>query len=329
MAVLGLAITVRPVLAGPEKAYLKSAQIIFDSAQQQEGVLRLQAYRKVREILDRIVADFPTSDTAVRVMLRDNIDGLDVAALDAALVGIPQTGRGSPLEVEEGAGANLEADGEADAQPATEAAIIREDVAGKPETPENVATNATRSPKLAKPERYEIEIVKDIQTELNRLGCGAGSVDGVVGGNTRAAFSEYIRASGSKLVMEDLATETVVLELEAAAAPICDPSARVSSARLAGSWGWRTDCPGFGNRIVRNRGTMTLRHVGNGRLEGPARNQQGNRGNGVLKISGDRADAYIKYGFAVVRARLQRTSGSRYTLVGTGTRNCKVVAWKK
>jgi len=45
----------------------------------------------------------------------------------------------------------------------------------------------------------EKQLIKDIQTELNRLNCNAGKADGVIGRRTKAALKRYGKAVGSKL----------------------------------------------------------------------------------------------------------------------------------
>src|SRR6056297_477601 len=72
--------------AGEEDVYFETAQIIYQSALVGDKQARKVGFEAVREILDRIVKDFPASDLAVRIMLQDTIDGLDVKALDQALV---------------------------------------------------------------------------------------------------------------------------------------------------------------------------------------------------------------------------------------------------
>jgi len=56
-----------------------------------------------------------------------------------------------------------------------------------------------------KPQAVEItdvnerQIIKDIQTQLNRLNCSAGIADGIIGARTKAALKRYGKAVGSKL----------------------------------------------------------------------------------------------------------------------------------
>lgn len=69
-------------------------------------------------------------------------------------------------------------------------------------------------PTVQKPVKTKVEIVKGIQTELNRLNCSAGTPDGVIGNRTRSALKRYASASG-KVLGEDLLTKQQFLnELE-------------------------------------------------------------------------------------------------------------------
>jgi len=273
--------TTTPASAAPEDAYFKAAQIIYQTAQETSHEARQDGLKRVRGILDQIVEKFPASDLAVRILLQDTIEGLNVAALDAELLNA------------------------ADAEPEKHSPIA--------------------SPQ---PERSGKEIILEVQIELNRLGCAAGAADGIAGRNTKAAFAEFLAETDSDLTDEDLATEAAVSALKATPEKICKANERSQASALAGSWGWRTECPGLFNRVLVNRGSMNLRHVGGGRLEGSARNRQGNTGGGVVIINGNRATSVISYGIARIQANMTRTSTSPVTFVGRGTRNCRSVIWK-
>ncbi|WP_272011541.1 peptidoglycan-binding domain-containing protein [Roseovarius sp. ZX-A-9] len=47
--------------------------------------MQIQTYESVRSILNKIVEDYPASDLAVQIILKDEIEGLDVARLDQFL----------------------------------------------------------------------------------------------------------------------------------------------------------------------------------------------------------------------------------------------------
>jgi hypothetical protein len=318
-----------PVSAGGEDAYLKTAQILYSSAEGQEPELQRASYLQVREILDRIVEDFPSSDIAVRILLKDNLGGIDVTALDAALE------RTAPQDVAGRAG-TPEAD-QAELQKSENDVPKLDDSSDAPvialAVPDDAETNAIPDgvdDHYAVPPRPEEEIIADVQAELNRLGCNAGPVDGVTGRKTRAAFRNFINETGSELSEDALATEAAVRELKEKDGKICKVRTMASTpaSALAGSWGFRGDCPGFGNRVIRNTGRLSMRYVGNNTLRGTARNKQGNSGPAVIQFQGGRTAAtIIRFGVFTLKGNLTRSSRNM-TISGTGSRRCKISLWK-
>jgi peptidoglycan hydrolase-like protein with peptidoglycan-binding domain len=69
----------------PPAALLQEANRFYAEAQKKEETDRLVAYRNIRDILDRIVADYPASDAAFTILSGQEIAGLDLAAIDRAL----------------------------------------------------------------------------------------------------------------------------------------------------------------------------------------------------------------------------------------------------
>jgi peptidoglycan hydrolase-like protein with peptidoglycan-binding domain len=302
---------------GPAEGIFSGVKALYAAAQAKPEEDRLNDYLGIRRLLDLIVTEHPSSDLAVSILLQDTIDGVDVAAIDAAI-------QPSKNEIESTASSDTEtANTSGEANSAVSPSTSQ--VAALP-TPSSAAVET----ELSEPVRTEKEIVFDLQTELNRVGCGAGTPDGVSGRKTRAAFSSFIKESGVDLSEGDLASEKAVTVLKAQEGTICKvrTMASTSASALAGNWGFRSDCPGFGNRIIRNTGSMNLAYQGDNTLRGPARNKQGNTGSAVVQFQGTRTAAtIIKFGFVTLKGNLTR-SNSNMTISGTGSNNCKIVAWK-
>jgi hypothetical protein len=58
-----------------------------------------------------------------------------------------------------------------------------------------------------------IDLIKDIQTELNRLGCNAGAVDGSAGLNTKKATALFSKQSNFRFSNEDFSSKVHLLQL--------------------------------------------------------------------------------------------------------------------
>jgi peptidoglycan hydrolase-like protein with peptidoglycan-binding domain len=342
-----------PVQAGPEEAFLQTAQIIYSSAADQPADAKRESYQQVRDLLDQIVEKYPGSETALRIILKDDLDGLDVAALDAALADAaapaPQAASEAeaspqpalkplpPLDLAPQAAAQapaLQPLPPLELQPVTPAPAPGQSL-NLPPLFQDTAPDPSAAPTdsvvpTALASRDEKEIVKEVQAELNRLGCNAGTADGVAGRNTRTAFRNFIEDAGVALTEDDLATEAAVAVLKQQEGTICEIRTMSSTpaSALAGSWGFRGDCPGLGNRVIRNSGRMSLRFTGNNTLRGTATNKQGISGDAVVQFQGSRTAAtVIRLGFVTLRGNLTRSTRNM-TISGTGTRNCKITLWK-
>ncbi len=291
------------------------ARALYLTAQTKPEGERLEDYRGIQRLLNLIVEDYPSSDLAVRILLQENIDGVDIAAISAALAAPKPAATEQPATVAPQIAGST----------SSTSAAVGDDGSTVPSEETVVLV-----PQIEVPARTEKEIVLDVQNELNRIGCPVGTADGVAGRKTKAAFLNFINDSGVDLSEDDLATEEAISILKEQEGTVCEVRTMASTpaSALGGSWGFRSDCPGFGNRIIRNTGSMNLTYRGNNTLKGPARNRQGNTGSAVIQFQGGRTAAtIIQFGFVKLQGNLTRSTSSM-TISGTGSNRCKIVAWK-
>ncbi|MDD9728393.1 trypsin-like peptidase domain-containing protein [Mameliella sp. AT18] len=125
------------------------------------------------------------------------------------------------------------------------------------------------------------DILRQTQSHLNRLGCDAGTPDGITGPRTREAFRRFLVATDVALEAGDLGTAqaleairarsgTVCKQVVAAPAPEADtprepgqsaPPAPVYS--MVGTWSWSATCP-----LGVASGTTTYRSAGGNAFTG-------------------------------------------------------------
>lgn len=77
---------------------------------------------------------------------------------------------------------------------------------------------ARPSPVDADPTR---ENTRQAQVELNRLGCDAGTPDGIIGRKSREALRSYASATGTEFRVEFLRSQLFVRRLKGVSAPVC------------------------------------------------------------------------------------------------------------
>jgi peptidoglycan hydrolase-like protein with peptidoglycan-binding domain len=295
----------------------QAAVALYRDAEARPDDTRLDDYRSVRRLLDLIVTSHPGSDLAVQILLQQNIEGLDVAALDRALSEAPDAAAIVP---------------EAQNDPATAAgvqpgpAIVDPFAAAAPLPGVDPVSQPLAEPVPAA--RSETEIVRDMQTELNRLGCNAGGADGVAGPRTRAAFRMFLRNTGSPTGEDTLATEAALAEVRAVSDRVCSLRwvSRTAPERLSGSWGYRADCQMVFRR-VRITGTLDMRYQGDGQFTGTARNSLGERGSAAARVSGNAVSTLLSFPTARVQGNFV-TSTSSMSMSGRDSNGCDVVAWK-
>ncbi len=105
---------------------LKQAQVLVEETGAPYDSSEIEKLREARQILDRIVSDFPTSDLAVRVLVKQEIDGLDIARLDSDLASLeagPATSPQAPAAPAPQASENLAPPGPAPQAPDLPAGI--------------------------------------------------------------------------------------------------------------------------------------------------------------------------------------------------------------
>ncbi len=330
--------------AGPEEGLFNAAKTMIANAQTLPEQEKIAAYKSAKGLLDLVGGSYPTTDIGQAILAEDVVGGIDIGALNEAIAnnsfeGVDPvlldigdtivTNRPSekPVQVEPVAPPSDEA-------PAGSVAALVPEV--EPEIPEKTdETIAVLEPmedqaSLAEvsPARSEKEIVKDVQTELNRIGCNAGSADGVAGRKTKAAFEDFLIFANSDLDSEMLATEEAAAELHNATDPICTSRwlAVNAPAKLQGSWSFRADCQLLFKK-VRINGEMRLEMTAPGRYQGPVSNSLGERGTIYAVVSGNAVSTQINWPRQTTTARLF-TSTRSASLSGKDSNNCAVVAWK-
>jgi hypothetical protein len=137
----------------------QAALALYRDAEARPGDARLDDYRSVRRLLDLIVTRHPGSDLAVQILLQQTIEGLDVASLDRALSEAPDAAAVVPEGPNDPAAAAGVQPGTTPVDPFATAAPS----AGAEPAPESLAEPIPAA-------RSETEIVRDMQSELNRLG---------------------------------------------------------------------------------------------------------------------------------------------------------------
>ncbi|MEM9434944.1 MAG: peptidoglycan-binding domain-containing protein [Pseudomonadota bacterium] len=293
----------------------QSAKSIYDAAQSKSADQRQTDYESVAGLLNLIVQTQPQSDLARSIQAQAVIDGLDVAVVSAAA-------RSARPEL---------ALPSAPLVPSPQAGTLAAQQA--PQIGNGLAPAPGVDPLALQPQRSEKEIVQDLQTTLNTLGCGAGTPDGVAGKKTRRAFGRFLKLTASPIPAEDYATEGAVQAVRQAiathGADICNARWAFANAPYAmgQNWGFRADCQLL-FRKVRVTGSMDLNVIDNQRFNGTIRNSRGYNGRISGSVRGNSVSAVMNWSNGLRETATLYMSRNSLTVSGKNSSGCDVVAWK-
>jgi len=193
--------------AGPEEGLFQAAKIMYSSAESQSPELKRSSYENIRVVLDQIVADYPGTHLAVRILLQDTIDGLDVAAIDAAIVETTEAdslqSEGSPNQEDPNlaiVGPTQDQDG---VSPISQAEIQKDTMLDPVASPEAVGSRELADflidNQTSEITENKLDLSRDMRREIQRrltlIGYDTKGVDGSLGKNSREAIFEWQAAN--------------------------------------------------------------------------------------------------------------------------------------
>jgi len=120
------------------------------------------------------------------------------------------------------------------------------------------------------------QIVKNIQTELNRLNCNAGVADGVIGNGTKSALARYATAAGKFIeearlkdgsLLSELQTSQVTCNVSPTTTKVTTKKTSTTNSKsLASSYKFET-CARVSNKRECSTGNLNLRRLNEGEYE--------------------------------------------------------------
>lgn len=330
----------------PAAKHLEAVQMAYKSALDARGEEQLVLYRDVRDKLDGIIDDYPTSDVAVDILFRREFLGLDLQTMDTALYAA--LGDNPPKFVAPRGGSQT-ASSSGDAQttgqtPAALPQITNGTVAAMPPAPENDRQVGSQfAPATEDSERrlgLSRQDIRELQARLTSLGIDPNGIDGVVGRGTRGAITTWQEGSG--MPATGYLDAPQLERLRAASQSVYDtwltnPQNRarievvaITPARMAGTWRFTARC-GSGSRMPGKTftGTMTLEHAGGRSYRGRMRTSQGLTGSVTVQVSGRNFSTQENWGLFGGRVQTQgRISDDARVVNGRDSNGCRVTASK-
>jgi peptidoglycan hydrolase-like protein with peptidoglycan-binding domain len=315
-------------LAGPEEGLFQAAKIIHDTAQQQDGELRLISLEQSKAILDQIVVDYPATDLAVRVLLEDTIEGLNVGALNAELESLEGLVGTSSSEASSATGEVLQGTIQAEA-------------------PIPTTAQPSRLPDGNEEDEGALELdrlaIRDLQARLLVLGHDPNGVDGAIGRGTRSAIRAWqatvqVAPNGflNRPQYEELkqASESDLQEWlkvpENARRHTPPPPIALGPTSMTGNWQFQSRC-GPNSRLPNQTvtGAMSIAHTGGGNYSGTMRNSQGFRAQMTVTLRGRTVQGNANFGLFLGRVSFTaRVEDQRLAMNGTDSNGCRFFASK-
>ncbi|MEM8973181.1 MAG: peptidoglycan-binding domain-containing protein [Pseudomonadota bacterium] len=346
-----------PAFAGPEEDLFETAKIIYQSAESQPPDLRAMSYASVQQILHEIVADYPASDLALSIILKETIDGVDVAALEAAArdqADDSSDGSASLGETDEvGSGQSTPVatpDGDATPPPVVAAPSPTETLSDAPRSDNQNVTEVANinvlpaaSQDTEKAMELDKKAIRDIQARLLVIGHNPNGIDGVAGKGTRTAIRAWQAVVGADQTgylnghqlaalteQSQSALEEWLRSDDNAKLYEPPPVLEIGPRNLSGNWRYTTNC-GSRSRLGRTKitGTLAMRHAGGRNYSGTLSNSQGLRGRVSATLSGRSVSAVTNFGLLIGKVKLKaRIDDYSLVLRGRDSNGCSFYASK-
>jgi peptidoglycan hydrolase-like protein with peptidoglycan-binding domain len=283
-------------------------------------------------------------------LLKDNLDGLDVKALDAALA--------TPLPTEDAENARREDNAVAPRKLETSEPVPPLQVEPAPSS----RTNNNRIDNLAEDERGATTAwrmateadqkslllnnrdVREVQGRLTALNFDPKGIDGSVGPGTRAAIANWQSSNGIPATGYLDAAQLLELKTTSQAAYsnwLQTPSNRrlveppppiaLGPNNVSGVWTFVSRC-GPRSRLPNQRinGVLNIIHSGNNNYTGRVRNSQGLNGNFSGTLRGRNLNSQINWGLLFGRVQMTgRIADNSLTLSGRDSNGCSISARKQ
>lgn len=318
---------------GPEDVQFSAAMAIYDSAAAQEGAAKLQSYRAVDTVLNLIVEAYPNSELAVRIVLEDNVNGMDISALRTTLRDTAQVTAEVPLEDNPAAGTD---------SAATVASPSPSDTDIEQLGPNVMVTSADTMKAIGLNRQQR----RDLQARLLVSGFDPNGIDGAIGPGSRSAIAKWqeslnlpatgyldtfqyenLKASSQAALDQWLTNEANRIKHTPPPPP---PAIALGPSNLSGAWRYMSNC-GRNSRIgeMRVTGTLTLQHTGGNNYTGRMTNSQGLNGNVTARVRNRTIEGTVNFGIFIGRINVRATiENQRLVARGQDSNGCGFYASK-
>lgn len=174
-------------------------------------------------------------------------------------------------------------------------------------------------------ERPMRELRREIQAELNRVGCNLGTPDGIIGPRSRQALRDFSRARGINFDEAHFERERFLLVIRSITDRVCVTPPRPAGPNLAGNWSLSGRCS---YTPVAISGRFTAAAQSDGRYSLRYRNNLGETGVGTVVQNGNRATVTVRWNNGVSTVSHMTTNPSGTQMSGSSSNGCVFEAWR-
>lgn len=174
-------------------------------------------------------------------------------------------------------------------------------------------------------ERPLREIRREIQAELNRVGCHVGTPDGIIGPRSIQALRDFSMALNIAHEEANFERERFLLIIRSITDTVCVATARPAGPDLAGNWSLSGRCS---YTPVAISGRLTATEQSSGRYSLRYLNNLGETGDGTIVQNGHSATVTVRWnnGASTVSHMNIDPSGARIS--GTSSNGCVFEVWR-
>lgn len=333
--------------AGLENGIFAAARLLHETAEDQPEDQKIETLRSVRSLLDKIVSDHPETDLAVRILLLDTIDGIDVAELDRTLAAHNDQANREGNE-NSGTSDQLTNDTQLDEEQTDTASLSTEPALQSEGTQSGTETDLYEPRALISNSATENALnltrndIRDIQARLLVLGFDPNGIDGAIGQGTRGAISAWQASLGANqsgfmsaefldlLKANSEPSLAVWLEDEENAKLHAPPVIALGPGNMAGRWSYVSNC-GANSKLgkVRITGAISMSHSGGPNYSGTLTNSLGSRGSVRATLRGRSISSITNFGFLLGKVKFSgRVDEQQLVIRGRDSNGCSFYASK-
>lgn len=169
------------------------------------------------------------------------------------------------------------------------------------------------------------ELRREVQRQLNRVGCTLGTPDGIIGPRSQRALRSFSEEQGLRYDAANFDRPAFLAHIEAITVRVCPKPPKATAPDLAGNWSLSARCTSVRGTI---RGALTAKRRSPGRYSLFYHNNVGETGSGTIVQNGRRASVTVRWNHGNTTTSHMTVNGAGTRMSGNSSNGCVFTAWR-